>query len=95
VKIDYTFVRDMAVDPDDVAIIRAIIALGHSLDLKIVAEGVESATQLEILRRFQCDEFQGFLFSEAVPSDRFEALLGTEARIKSPPAEHLPRLAAR
>jgi diguanylate cyclase (GGDEF)-like protein len=95
VKIDYTFVRDMAVDPDDVAIIKAIIALGHSLDLKIVAEGVESATQLEILRRFHCDEFQGFLFSEAVPSDRFETLLVTEARTKPLPADPLLRLAAR
>jgi EAL domain-containing protein (putative c-di-GMP-specific phosphodiesterase class I) len=75
VKIDYTFVRDIAIDPNDVAIIKAIIALGHSLDLKVVAEGVESASQLEILRRFQCDEFQGFLFSRAVPAAEFEQLL--------------------
>ncbi|HEY3850320.1 MAG TPA: EAL domain-containing protein [Steroidobacteraceae bacterium] len=75
VKIDYTFVRDIAIDPNDVAIIKAIIALGHSLDLKVVAEGVESATQLEILRRFHCDEFQGFLFSRAVPAAEFERIL--------------------
>jgi diguanylate cyclase (GGDEF)-like protein len=75
VKIDYTFVRDIAIDPNDVAIIKAIIALGHSLDLKVVAEGVESATQLDILRRFHCDEFQGFLFSRAVPAADFERIL--------------------
>jgi diguanylate cyclase (GGDEF)-like protein len=75
VKIDYTFVRDIAIDPNDVAIIKAIIALGHSLELTVVAEGVESPTQLEMLRRFQCDEFQGFLFSRAVPTAEFENLL--------------------
>lgn len=95
IKIDYTFVRDMAVDPDDVAIIKAIIALGHSLDLKIVAEGVESATQLEILRRFQCDEFQGFLFSEAVPAASFEKLLTNVGRSHSPAAGPPTRFAAR
>lgn len=75
VKIDHTFIRDIARDPNDVAIIKAIIALGHSLDLKVVAEGVESTTQLDILRRFRCDEFQGFLFSRAIPSPDFERVL--------------------
>ncbi len=87
VKIDYTFVRDIAADPDDLAITKAIIALGHSLDLKVVAEGVETMAQLEILRRFQCDEWQGFLFSRAVPSSDFQRLLATNA-------EPLPELAA-
>ncbi len=95
VKIDYTFVRDMAVDPDDVAIVKAIIALGHSLDLKVVAEGVESATQLEILRRFHCDEYQGFLFSEAVPAVQFESLLRSGARPRLPVTDQVGRLAAR
>jgi diguanylate cyclase (GGDEF)-like protein len=94
VKIDYTFVRDMAVDPNDVAIIKAIIALGHSLDLKIVAEGVESSTQLEILRRFQCDEFQGFLFSRAVSAAEFENLV-VDYGPRSAGAEHVARLAVR
>jgi EAL domain-containing protein (putative c-di-GMP-specific phosphodiesterase class I) len=83
VKIDCTFVRDIAKDPNDVAIIKAIIALGHSLDLKVVAEGVESITQLEILRRFQCDEFQGFLFSEAVPSAKIASILTANAHTRS------------
>jgi diguanylate cyclase (GGDEF)-like protein len=94
VKIDYTFVRDIAIDPNDVAIIKAIIALGHSLDLKVVAEGVESPTQLEILRRFQCDEFQGFLFSQALPTAEFEDLLMKYVP-RSSTAEHVARLAAR
>jgi len=93
VKIDYTFVRDIAMDPNDIAIIKAIIALGHSLDLKVVAEGVETVTQLEILRRFHCDEFQGFLFSRAVPAAEFARLL-----VNDPPlavgADALARIAA-
>jgi diguanylate cyclase (GGDEF)-like protein len=93
VKIDYTFVRDIAIDPNDVAIIKAIIALGHSLDLKVVAEGVESATQLEILRRFHCDEFQGFLFSHAVPAVEFERILVTNLP-HSAAADPFARLAA-
>ena len=80
VKIDYTFIRDIAADPDDLAITKAIIALGHSMGLKVVAEGVESATQLEILRRIRCDEFQGFLFSGAVPSAEFEHVLMVDAQ---------------
>jgi diguanylate cyclase (GGDEF)-like protein len=82
IKIDYTFVRDIANDPDDLAIVRAIIALGHSLDLKVIAEGVETVTQLEILRRLQCDEFQGFLFSSAVSADSFINMLMLEARAR-------------
>ena len=93
VKIDYTFVRDMAIDPNDVAIIKAIIALGHSLDLKVVAEGVESVTQLEILRRFHCDEFQGFLFSRAVPAAEFERILMNNLS-QSALADPFTRLAA-
>ena len=79
VKIDYTFVRDIAADPDDLAITKAIIALGNSLDLKVVAEGVETMAQLEILRRYHCDEWQGFLFSRAVPSSDFQRLLAVNA----------------
>ncbi len=79
VKIDRTFVRDIATDANDLAITRAIIALGHSLDLRVVAEGVETGTQLEILRRHHCDEYQGFLFSAAVPAEQFERILEAHA----------------
>jgi diguanylate cyclase (GGDEF)-like protein len=86
VKIDYTFIRDIAADPNDLAITKAIIALGHSMGLKVVAEGVETATQLEILRRFGCDEFQGFLHSPGIPSSEFEHQLRTA--LQSPPWMH-------
>jgi EAL domain-containing protein (putative c-di-GMP-specific phosphodiesterase class I) len=90
VKIDYTFVRDIASDPNDLAITRAIIALGHSLDLKVVAEGVESETQLELLRRYHCDEFQGFLFSAAVPSDEFQNIMSINSQSRKPDANFVP-----
>jgi diguanylate cyclase (GGDEF)-like protein len=80
VKIDYAFIRDIAADPNDLAITKAIIALGHSMGLKVIAEGVETATQLEILRRFGCDQFQGFLFSGAVPSAEFEHLMMVDSQ---------------
>ena len=79
VKIDRTFVRDIATDANDLAITRAIIALGHSLDLRVIAEGVETDKQLEILRRHHCDEYQGFLFSAAVPAEQFERILEAHA----------------
>jgi predicted signal transduction protein with EAL and GGDEF domain/FixJ family two-component response regulator len=74
-KIDRSFVADISDDPDDAAIVRAIIALGHSLDLKIVAEGVETAAQLQFLQAESCDAIQGFLMSAAVPGLNFRDLL--------------------
>jgi len=95
VKIDHTFVRHIANDPNDLAITRAIIALGHSLDLKVVAEGVESAIQLEILRRFHCDEFQGFLFSAAVPSEQFQDIMSINTQGRTPEESSMPMAEAR
>ena len=66
-KIDKDFVRDLSTNGEDRAITRAIISLAHTLNLKVIAEGVESAQQLEILRREHCDEAQGFYFSQPVP----------------------------
>ncbi len=65
-KIDRTFVNDIAVDADGAAIVRAIIGLGHNLNLKIVAEGVETPAQLEFLRAARCDLVQGYLMSRAL-----------------------------
>lgn len=62
-KIDQSFVQDLTHDPDDAAIVQAVIAMGHSLKLKIIAEGVETLAQLESLRAMQCDYIQGYLFS--------------------------------
>ncbi len=76
-KVDRAFVNDLTVDADDAAIVRAIIGLGHNLDLKLVAEGVETPAQLEFLRTAGCDLIQGFLMSEAVPADALVGLLNT------------------
>jgi diguanylate cyclase len=74
-KIDRSFVADISDDPDDAAIVRAIIALGHSLDLKIVAEGVTTEAQLRFLQAESCDAVQGFLMSPAVPAAAFREIL--------------------
>jgi diguanylate cyclase (GGDEF)-like protein len=76
-KIDRSFIRDLDSNPDDASIVRAIISLAHGLRLKVVAEGVESEAQLDILRRMGCDQYQGFLRSPAVPATQIAALLTT------------------
>ena len=74
-KIDRGFVRDLATDADDAAIITAIIAMAHGLKLKVVAEGVETEAQLAYLRARGCDEYQGFLSSRPLEPAAFEELL--------------------
>jgi diguanylate cyclase (GGDEF)-like protein/PAS domain S-box-containing protein len=70
-KIDQSFVKDIPVGPNDTAITKAIIAMGHSMSMRVVAEGVETVEQMEALRAFGCDDFQGFYFSRPVPLDEF------------------------
>jgi len=74
-KIDRSFICDLEDNQDDVAIVTAIVALGHSLDLKVIAEGVETVAQLHMLREMECDEIQGYMFSRPVPEAEMTFLL--------------------
>jgi EAL domain-containing protein (putative c-di-GMP-specific phosphodiesterase class I) len=82
VKIDQTFIRDLSPGGEDAAITRAIIAMAHSLELKVVAEGVETQAQMDFLKSQNCDEIQGFLISRPVEASAFAELL--RAQIDNP-----------
>jgi len=74
-KIDQSFVRDITFDPDDAAIATAIIQMGKSLRLTVVAEGVETPDQLRFLRDQGCDTAQGYYFSNPLPAEQFVEFL--------------------
>jgi diguanylate cyclase (GGDEF)-like protein/PAS domain S-box-containing protein len=84
IKIDRSFISRMATDADGMTIVSSMINLGHSLKLKIVAEGVETAAQVRLLARLGCDEYQGYVFSPPVTAAHIETLLRE-------PAAALPR----
>jgi diguanylate cyclase (GGDEF)-like protein/PAS domain S-box-containing protein len=75
-KIDRSFVRDIATDPNDAVMVQTIIDMAHNFRLNVIAEGVETEAQLAFLKRHGCMAYQGYLFSSPVPVDVFEALLG-------------------
>ncbi|MEO8627654.1 MAG: EAL domain-containing protein [Betaproteobacteria bacterium] len=75
IKVDQSFIRDITSDPDDAAIVKAIIAMAHSLDIRVIAEGVETQAQLAFLKQLKCDVFQGYLFSRPRSAEHFEELL--------------------
>jgi len=74
-KMDQSFVQDLVSNPSDRAIAKAVIALGHGLNLAVIAEGVETELQRDLLKSYECDFMQGFLFSKPVPPAVFEQLL--------------------
>ncbi|MBS0294152.1 MAG: EAL domain-containing protein [Proteobacteria bacterium] len=81
-KIDQGFIRDIPNNADDMAISAAIVAMGHSLGLEVLAEGVETAAQLAFLREHGCDSFQGYLRSRPLPAEQFAALLQAQALVE-------------
>jgi len=82
-KIDQSFVHDIHTDADDRAIVTAVIALAHSMKLKVVAEGVETPEQLSFLREYSCDIMQGYLFSRPVSGDEVLALLTSDRKVEA------------
>lgn len=74
-KIDQSFVRDMLTDPEDAAIVRAVISMAHSLEFKVIAEGVETLEHSQFLRQNACNEIQGFYISKPLPAEEFAQLL--------------------
>jgi diguanylate cyclase (GGDEF)-like protein len=79
-KIDRSFMRAMTVNPRDAAITAAVIGMGHSLNLKVLAEGVETEEQMSFLRNHHCDEIQGFYFSQPLEADAFAEKVRTSRR---------------
>jgi len=84
-KIDQGFIRDMASNAKNKAIAIAMIQLGHSMNLKVLAEGVEARTELDILLENHCDLMQGYLFSKALPPQEIESLLLSDRRLMIKP----------
>ena len=80
-KIDQAFVRNMVTNSEDIALCEAIIVMAHKLSIKVIAEGIETEQQLELLTTMNCDYGQGYLFSKPVPPEAFEKLLLNSGKI--------------
>ena len=93
-KIDQSFVHDIVIDESDRAIVRTIIAMAHSLNLNIIAEGVETEAQLSLLEQLGCLAYQGYFFSKPVPIEQFEEVLKECTKSKKPIKQEPMRAAA-
>jgi diguanylate cyclase (GGDEF)-like protein len=87
VKVDRSFVQDITANPDDASITRAVITMAHNLNLKVVAEGVETEGQLSLLIANHCDQIQGYFFSRPVEAAEMEKILADRCRIPSLPIQ--------
>jgi diguanylate cyclase (GGDEF)-like protein/PAS domain S-box-containing protein len=83
-KVDRSFIDEMAEDPQQMSIVTAIISLAHAIDLKVIAEGVETATQAQLLRLLRCDEIQGYLVARPEPAETVEKLFGVVLQVPKP-----------
>ena len=84
-KIDLSFIRHLETNQDDASIVAAVISLAHGLRMKVVAEGVETVGQLDILRALGCDQYQGILHSAPLPAAQIETLMGREPEVVAEP----------
>ena len=82
-KIDRAFITNLADNPNDMTLVSTIISLAHSLNLKVVAEGVETEGQSNLLKLLRCDMMQGYLFNRPLPADEFSTLLARPAHALS------------
>ncbi|MBT6880361.1 MAG: EAL domain-containing protein, partial [Gammaproteobacteria bacterium] len=81
IKIDQQFIKEIPSSKDDMTLVKAVIAMAHSMGFDVVAEGVETKVQADFLREHQCEELQGFYFSKPVPANEFEQLLITQGKV--------------
>jgi EAL domain-containing protein (putative c-di-GMP-specific phosphodiesterase class I) len=84
-KVDRSFVLRMTEDPQSTSIVTTIISLAHALDLKVVAEGVETAEQARLLRLLKCDQAQGYLIAKPMPAEEVVQTLGTRLNLNPTP----------
>jgi EAL domain-containing protein (putative c-di-GMP-specific phosphodiesterase class I) len=85
IKIDRAFIMNLGVNPQSAAIVRAVIGLGHGLDVPIVAEGVETGDQLAFLAEEHCDQVQGYYIGKPAPIRQYAVLTGSEVVPETPP----------